>query len=109
MERNTFDPERDVVVKGQIDGNLVPAQSVSVVTDFGPTLTVGRMAWSSLLVLALELSGAARSIKEQGGRALWLCNLQQTGLLFDEHCRRGYHIALASSVVRNVIMKIGAC
>ncbi len=87
MERDTFDPERDVVVEEQIDGNLVPAQSVSVVTDFGPTLTVrAESPGRSLLVLPFEFSRCLRiDSEEQEPARLVAVNLQQTGLLFDQH------------------------
>ena len=87
MERDTFDPERDVVVEEQIDGNLVPAQSVSVVTDFGPTLTVrAELPGRSLLVLPFEFSRCLRiDSEEQEPARLVAVNLQQTGLLFDQH------------------------
>jgi hypothetical protein len=80
-----FDPERDVVVEEQLPAELVAATSVSVVTDYGPTLAVrGASAGRSLVVLPFEYSHCLRLETKDGTRARLLpVNLQQTGLLFE--------------------------
>ena len=96
MERDTFDPERDVVVEEPIEGNLVPARSVSVVTDFGPTLTIrAQSPGRSLLVLPFEYSQCLRiDLQEQGSARLIAVNLQQTGLLFRSTCVHQSNLSL---------------
>lgn len=83
MAAGGFDPERDAVVEEDMPGDLVPAQSVSVVLDNGPTLRIrATSAGRSLLVLPFEYS---RCLRLSGGARAELLpvNVQQLGLLFE--------------------------
>jgi hypothetical protein len=85
LASDNFDPERDVVVEEQLPAGLAAATSVSVVTDYGPTLSVrAESAGRSLIVLPFEYSHCLRLETKDGIKARLLpVNLQQTGLLFD--------------------------
>jgi hypothetical protein len=85
MAKDTFDPERDVVIEEDIPTTLVSASDVAVFTDYGPTLNVRATSsgWS-LLVLPFEYSACLRMSLIGSGSARPLpANLQQTSLLFE--------------------------
>jgi hypothetical protein len=85
LAASDFDPQRDAVVEQEAPDNLVKVDSASVITDFGPTLSINAYSsgWS-LLVLPFEYSHCLRLETQQGTSGqLFPVNLQQTGLLFE--------------------------
>ncbi len=85
MKATSFDPQRDVVVEGELPAHLVPAVSASVTIDAGPKLHIRTTSQGhSLLVLPFEFSHCLRLHAPMGTTARLLpVNLQQTGLLFE--------------------------
>jgi hypothetical protein len=85
MKATSFDPQRDVVVEGELPAHLVPAVSASVMVDAGPELRIRTTSQGhSLLVLPFEFSHCLRLHAPMGTTARLLpVNLQQTGLLFE--------------------------
>lgn len=81
-----FDPRQDVVVEEDLPSGLLPAHSVSIVTQTGPQLHVRATASGrSLAVLPFEFSHCLRLTGLGGATAARIVpvNLQQIGLLFD--------------------------
>ena len=77
-----FDPKRDVVVEGEIAGELLPAVSAAVTVDLGPTLIVRATSpGRSLLILPFDYSHCLK-LEAAGGARAHPVNLQQIGLLF---------------------------
>jgi hypothetical protein len=86
LKRPDFDPKRDVVVEGDPPSGLVSAQEASIVTDYGPTLTVrATSVGRSLVVLPFEYSHCLHIEASPDAQAkLVPVNLQQIGLIFDK-------------------------
>ena len=86
LRQTSFDAARDVVVEEDIASDLVPANSSSIVTDYGPALVVsGTSNGRSLLVLPFEYSHCLHIEASEGSRArLVPVNLQQIGLMFEK-------------------------
>lgn len=85
LKRQEFDPVRDVVIEQELPSGLVPADAVSVVVDYGPTLAVrAKSTGHSLIVLPFEYSHCLRLEAPAASNArLVPVNLQQIGLMFD--------------------------
>jgi hypothetical protein len=85
MKAKGFDPQRDVVVEGELPANLIRADSVLVTVNAGAQLHIQAFSRGhSLLVLPFEFSHCLRLHAPKGASAYLLpVNLQQTGLIFD--------------------------
>jgi len=83
MKATSSDPQRDVVVEGELPADLVPASSVSVTVEAGPQLHIRATSHGhSLLALPFEFSHCLRLLAPASAYLLPV-NLQQTGLIFE--------------------------
>jgi hypothetical protein len=85
MKTTSFDPQRDVIVEGELPVDLVPAETVSITIEAGPQLHIRATSHGhSLLALPFEFSHCLRLHAPAGTSAYLLpVNLQQTGLIFE--------------------------